>query len=111
MSTGSRQLVEIITALRSDIEAAIKEGEGKAVRFDLEEVEVELHTQITKSGNGVAGVEVEFKVLGFDLGKASGEMAGSMAKENAHTIRLKLKSAVVDSTTGKSKAVRMSAVD
>lgn len=111
MSTDTRQLVEIITALRSDIEAAIKEGEGKAVRFDLEEVEVELHTQITKSGNGVAGVEVEFKVLGFDLGKGSAEMAGHVAKEDVHTLRLKLKPTVVDLTTGKSKAVRMSAVD
>lgn len=111
MSTGSRQLVEIITALRSDIEAAIKEGEGKAVRFDLEEVEVELHTQITKSANGIAGVEVEFKVLGFDLGKASGEVTGSVAKENAHTIRLKLKPSISDSKTGKSKAIRLNAED
>lgn len=111
MSTGSRQLVEIITALRSDIEAAITEGEGKAVRFDLEEVEVELHTQITKSGEGVAGVEVEFKVLGFDLGKAKGEGTGSVAKENAHTIRLRLKPSINDPKTGKSKAIRLNAED
>lgn len=111
MSTGSRQLVEIITALRSDIEAAITEGEGKAVRFDLEEVEVELHTQITKSGEGVAGVEVEFKVLGFDLGKAKGEGTGSVAKENAHTIRLRLKPKRINPSTQQAEDVQISDFD
>ncbi|HMT94189.1 trypco2 family protein [uncultured Thiothrix sp.] len=111
MSTGSRQLVEIITALRSDIEAAIKEGEGKIVRFDLEEVEVELHTQITKSGNGVAGVEVEFKVLGFDLGKASAEAAGEYAKEQAHTIRLKLKPKRINPSTQQVEDVQIADFD
>lgn len=111
MSTDTRQLVEIITALRSDIEAAIKEGEGKAVRFDLEEVEVELHTQITKSGNGVAGVEVEFKVLGFDLGKGSAEMAGHVAKEDVHTLHLKLKPKHINPSTQQAEDVQISDFD
>ncbi len=91
MNEGKRQLVEVIAALRSDLEAAMVEGENKNVRFDLEEVEVELHTQITNSGDLTVNGGVEFKILGFELGKAGVEGKGSYGKENAHTIHLKLK--------------------
>jgi hypothetical protein len=91
MGDGKRQLVEIIAALRSDLEAAIAEGVGKSVKFDLDEIEVELHTQITKTGDLKINGGVEFKILGFELGSAGVEGTGSYSKENAHTIRLKLK--------------------
>ena len=91
MSTGKRQLVEIVAALRSDIEAAIAEGVNKNVKFDLDEIEVELHTQITKSGDLKINGGVEFKVLGFEVGSAEIEGTGSYSKEDTHTIRLKLK--------------------
>ena len=91
MSEGKRQLVEIIRALRSDIEAAVEEGEGQKVKFDVNEIEIDLQTQITKGGEGSANGEVEFKVLGFELGKVGGEAKGQYSKQDSHTIKLKLK--------------------
>ena len=91
MSTGKRQLVEIIKALRSDIEAAVVEGEGQKVKFDVNEIEIDLQTQITKGGEVGASGEVEFKVLGFELGKASAEAKGNYNKQDSHTIKLKLR--------------------
>ena len=91
MSVGKRQLVEVISALRSDIEAAIQEGEGEDIKFDVSEIEVDLQTQITKSGDVNINGGVEFKILGYEIGKAGGEIQGQFSKEDSHTIRLKLK--------------------
>lgn len=91
MSVGKRQLVEIISALRSDIADAIKEGEGKGIKFDVNEVEVDLQTQITKSGDVSINGGVEFKILGYELGKASAEAKGQYSKQDSHIIKLKLK--------------------
>jgi len=91
MSAGKRQLVEVISALRSDIEDAINEGEGKDIKFDVNEIEIDLQTQITKSGDVNINGGVEFKILGYELGKAGGEVKGQYSKEDSHTIRLKLK--------------------
>lgn len=107
MSTGKRQLVEIVAALRSDIEAAIAEGVNKNVKFDLDEIEVELHTQITKSGDLKINGGVEFKVLGFEVGSAEIEGTGSYSKEDTHTIRLKLKPKL-ETEDGTEKPVKLS---
>ena len=91
MSTGKRQLVEIISALRSDIEAAIQEGEGEDINFDVNEIEVDLQTQITKSGDVNINGGVDFKILGYEVGKVGGDIKGHYSKEDSHTIKLKLK--------------------
>lgn len=91
MSTGKRQLVEVISALRSDIADAIKEGDGKDIKFDVNEIEVDLQTQITKGGDVNVNGGVEFKILGYEIGKVGGEINGQYNKQDSHTIRLKLK--------------------
>lgn len=111
MSEGKRQLVEVVAALRNDLEAAIAEGKDKTIKFDLEEVEVELHTQITKSGDLKVNGGVEFKILGFEVGSAGVEGTGSYSKENTHTIRLKLKPKQWDATSKSYKGVDMSDLD
>lgn len=111
MSAGKRQLVEIVAALRSDIEAAIAEGMNKNVKFDLDEIEVELHTQITKTGDLKINGGVEFKVLGFEVGSAGVEGTGSYSKEDAHTIRLKLKPKVKNPENGEFGNVTFADVD
>ena len=111
MSAGKRQLVEVITALRSDLEMAVKEGEGKNIRFDLDEIEVELHTQITKSGDLAVNGGVEFKILGFEVGSAGLEGSGSYSKETTHTIHLKLKPKQWDKEAQAYKGVEMSDLD
>ena len=69
VSKDNRQLVEVIAGLRSDIQAAIEEGKGKAVRFDLNEVEVELKAAITQSDETKAGAKFTVKIAGLvDIG-------------------------------------------
>lgn len=91
MSAGKRQLVEVISALRNDIEEAIEQGEGEKVKFDVNEIEIDLQTQITKTGDLKVNGGVEFKILGFEIGKAELEANGQYSKADSHTIRLKLK--------------------
>ena len=111
MSVGKRQLVDVVAALRSDIEEAIAEGIGKSVKFNLEEIEVELHTQITKTGDLKINGGVEFKILGFDVGSAGAEANGSYSKEDTHTIRLKLKPKRWDEKSQSYESVDMSDLD
>ncbi len=87
---GKRQLVEVIKALRSDIQLAMHEGTGQPIRFDVNEIEVELKTAITKKGGLEGGGKVEFKILGFGA-EANAKVSGELAKEDMHTIKLKLK--------------------
>lgn len=111
MSTGKRQLVEIISALRSDIEAAIQEGEGEDIKFDVSEIEVDLQTQIIKGGDVNINGGVEFKILGYELGKASAEAKGQYSKQDTHTIKLKLKPKRWDEKTEAYGSVELSDLD
>ena len=79
--SDSYNLVEVIKELRKDINLAIREGEGHAIRFNLNSIDVELQTVLKKEGNG----GVKFEVLG--VGAKAG---GKLKKANTHKIRLNL---------------------
>ena len=111
MSVGKRQLVEVISALRSDIADAIKEGEGKDIKFDVNEIEIDLQTQITRSGDLSINGGVEFKILGYELGKASAEAKGQYGKQDSHTIKLKLKPKRWNKSTKSYDGIEMSDLD
>ena len=108
---GERQLVEVIKALRSDIQQAMEDGVGETVHFNVNEIEVELKTAISKKVGGKGGGQIEFKVLGLELGKANVEAQGEVAQQNEHTIRLKLKPQTLNAKTGKYEGTELSDLD
>ena len=100
MSAGKRQLVEVVAALRSDLEAAIAEGVGKSVKFDLGEIEVELKASITEGDESKGGGKISFNIAGFFGAETGGDKVDKKSEEYAHTIKLKLLPKVKDSKTG-----------
>lgn len=100
MSAGKRQLVEVIAALRSDLEAAIAEGENKAVKFDLDGIELELKASITEGDENKGGGKISFNIAGFFGGETGGDKVDKKSEEYAHTIKLKLLPKVKNPETG-----------
>ena len=101
MSEKKPQLVEVIAGLRSDIQAAIEEGEGKTVKFDLNEIEVELKVGLTQSDATTAGGKFTVKIAGLvDIGGGVDKKTIDQ-EEYVHTIKLKLQPKVKDPETGK----------
>lgn len=100
MSTGNRQLVDVISALRSDIEAAIVEGEGKKVKFDLEDIEVDLKVSITNGETDKEGGKAGVNILGFVNFEYGGDKSKQASEEFAHTIKLRLTPKVKNPKTG-----------
>jgi hypothetical protein len=67
MSGDAGDLAGAIAALRADLESAIREGDGKDVKFELGEIELTLQLIATKHGGGKVG----WSVLGIDAGAES----------------------------------------
>jgi len=76
----SVKLSDMITSLRSELESAVQEGEGKEIRFRLEDVEIETQVTFECSGDG----KLNFWVL---------EAGGQAKRGTVQTLRLKLKPA------------------
>ncbi len=75
-------LSDVIVNLRSELVRAQKEGEGKGVRFRVEDIEVELQVTATQE----AGVEGGVK---FWVYNAKAE--GKLAKQGVQKLKFKLK--------------------
>jgi len=75
------ELAEMIKSLRSELEKAQAEGDGKDVRFLVGDVDLELQVGLSQKG-GVGG-KVDFWVY-------SAEASGELAKQTTQTIKLKL---------------------
>lgn len=100
MSSDKRQLVEVIAALRSDIEAAIEEGEGKNVKFDLGEAEIELKAAIIQSDETKGHAKFAVKIAGLVEIGGGVDKAVKDQEEYVHTIKLRLQPKVKDPKTG-----------
>ncbi len=75
------ELSSMISQLRLELAAAMGEGEGKALRFVPESVELELKLSVTRVAKGNAGIK-------FWVVDAGGEASKERMRE--HTIKLKL---------------------
>ena len=100
MSEEKRQLVEVIAALRSDIEDAILEGNSKNVKFDLEEIEVDLKVSITDKSSDKVDGKAGFNIMGLVNLGVGNEISNENTEEFAHTIKLRLTPKVKDPETG-----------
>lgn len=104
------QLVEVISSLREDIAEAIAEGDGKDVKFDVGEIEVELKASITRSDETDIGGKLSFTIFGIG-GETGGSQKEQKASENAHVIKLKLEPKIKNLETGEYDDVTMSDLD
>ena len=85
MTTNSIGLADAIEQLRVELTDAIARGEGQALRFNLNDIKVELTVQITRKGSGKG--ELSFNVLGAGA-KIGGD--GGIDRSNTHRITLSL---------------------
>ena len=76
-------LIELVEALRADLERLNNEAAAKELVFEVGSVELELQVAVKVSGEATA--QAKFWVL--DLGSAK----GSLARESAHKIKLTLR--------------------
>lgn len=84
------ELAEVIQELRSELQRTMKAGEGEGLRFEVQDLELELQVGVTKSitGGGEGSAKVTFLV--FEIG-ASGKAEGSWSTERTQKLKLKLK--------------------
>jgi hypothetical protein len=75
-------LADMIVKLRKDLRQAQEQAANENLRFQVEEIELEVQVTTAKEGEGKVGVN--FWVY-------TAEAGGSLRREDAHTLRLKLK--------------------
>jgi hypothetical protein len=89
------ELADLLASLRSEIDTARAEADGKAVRFRIDSVDLELQVAVEKTKQGKGGVK--FWVV-------SGEGSAGSKNTRTHVIRLSL-SAETDDDQGRPTAV------
>lgn len=82
MGEAKIRLAEAVQQLRKEMMEASKAGEGEALRFDVQEVELEAQVEVTTSGEGTAGVS--FWVVNAEAG-------GKREVGHLHKVTLKLR--------------------
>ena len=75
------ELKDVVRKLREDLQAAAEEGQGKAIKFKLEGIELELKVAAKDVGEANGGIK--FYVFNFGA-------SGKAESERALTIKLKL---------------------
>lgn len=96
-------VADFIQQLRSDLEAAMLEGRNKKLRFDVEELDVELQVTATVDAEASAKGGGGLKLCIFS-GDASAEAKASFATSQIQTVRLKLKAMEEDGKGGAKRA-------
>lgn len=81
-------LKEAIASLRVELGEAILMGEGKAIKFEVPEVEIEFQVAIEESSQGTAGVKWV-----VEIGGTLGEKVST-----THKLKVKLKPTFQDGT-------------
>jgi hypothetical protein len=79
-------LAEAIQNLRQEMTRAIEQAKGQELRFDLDEVELDLGVEVKREA-GVDG-KVSFKVFGTGI-EAGGK--GSQSQTSTHRMKITLK--------------------
>lgn len=85
------ELAEAIGQLRNQLSRAIEDGEGQDLRFEVEDLELELQVTVTKDAEIGGSVEAGVKFWLLGGGKASAEGGLSEGSSHLQKIRLKLK--------------------
>lgn len=71
-------LARLLADLRTELQTAGEAGTGKGLRFEIDQIELEL--QMTSTLEGDESAKVDFKVFNFGESEKSGETAGHRIK-------------------------------
>jgi len=93
------ELADVITALRKELIKAQQDGDGENIRFNVNNVEVELETVVTKEADGKLGMK--FWVVEANAG-------GKYQNASKQKIKLTLQAVTVDPVTGQEKNTQLS---
>lgn len=83
MAESPFELANVVQGLRQELLKAVEQAKGEELRFEVQEMELELQVQVTKE----VGAEAKLKFWVIDAGGVS----GSVEKSTVQTVRLKLK--------------------
>lgn len=83
-------LSDAIEALRDQLQTSMKAGDGKDLRFDILDLELELQTVVTREASGKTGGKGGIKFW-LVSGEAESEIAGKLGSSSVQTIKLKLR--------------------
>lgn len=81
------ELATVVQGLRQELAAAVQQAKDEALRFELQELELELQVQVTREYDGRVGFK--FWVLEAGMGTKG-------ADTSVQTVRLKMKPAGKD---------------
>ncbi len=89
MSESEIPLADVIRQLRRELMGAIEAGKGEGLRFEVQDLEVEMQVVVSKGGSGELGGEggVELWVIG----KAGGKVAAQYESSQIQKVTLKLR--------------------
>ncbi len=82
---NSYELSRVIQTLREDLTAAAREGDGQTIRFNVQNIDIELQAVVEKEAGGEAGAKAKFWVL-----DANAKLKGEYKKAITHKIKLSL---------------------
>jgi Trypsin-co-occurring domain 2 len=89
MAESEIPLADVIRQLREEMLTAVEAGKGHGLRFEVQDIEVELQVVATKGGSGELGGEGGVKL--WVIGKAGGKVAAEYSSSQVHTVKLKLR--------------------
>lgn len=83
-------LADVLRELRQELKTAMKAAEGESLRFEVQDLEVEMQLVVTRGGSGEvsAGGGVKFWVLNAE---SKATAAGKYESSQIQTLKLKLK--------------------
>ncbi|RWX48353.1 hypothetical protein VT98_11642 [Candidatus Electrothrix communis] len=101
------ELAEVIEGLRSELEKAQESGEGKAIRFGVNEIELELNLTIAKKvkvgGKATGKVDLSEGVMKYLVGNVGAQITlsgeGEYQKVSEQKIKLTLSAKNADNST------------
>lgn len=88
MSESEIPMAEVVRHLREELTSAVEAGKGQGLRFELQELEVEMQVVVSKGASGEFGGEGGVKL--WVVGKAAGKVAGSYESSQIQKVKLKL---------------------
>lgn len=89
MAESEIPLAEVIRHLRSELMDAVKAGERERLRFEVQDLEVEMQVVVSKGGTAGASGEVKFWVLTKAGAEASVKYESSRVQKIKRRLRPK----------------------
>lgn len=83
-------LASFVKQLRMDLEDALREGQGHAVRFEIGDIQLELQVEVTRTSDGSIGISIPLFV------PLSAEAKKVRESRSSQTLRLSLKPQTTD---------------